>query len=85
MGEMNSRWYAATIQKDRNRPYGTLHAVEVGSRAAVCRVEAFPWFYWFDQPLDGLRVLPSGLCRECAKALVTAAKTYTDQSTNERG
>lgn len=70
---MSSRWYAATVQKARNQPYGLMHAVEVGSRAAACGVEALPWFYWFDQPLDGSRLISDELCRRCALTLVAEA------------
>lgn len=82
---MSSRWYAATIQKHQDQPYGQIHAAEVGSRAAACGVESFPWFYWFAQPLDGLRVTPDALCRECSRVLVAAAATRANRATNERG
>lgn len=78
--EMSERWYAATVQKSRNQPYGPMHAVEVRSRTAVCGVEAFPRNYCYGQLLDGRRVFPNGLCRRCALTLIAAAaKTHVRQ------
>jgi hypothetical protein len=69
-----ARWYAVTRQRHDNKPWGEIHAGEVGSSAAACGARAERWVYWFDRELEGLQALPSSTCLACRHLLVTQAR-----------
>lgn len=54
--------FAAHGGPGTRRPWGTVHAREVGSPATACGTPAQTWRMFFDQPF---RVVGPDVCRDC--------------------